>query len=91
MSESVMESQDEAITRKPEGEKTGMGDDKQAALDDIGCNADVYISNQVAPMISLLKALCLTLHVLAVFISFLYHFVEDTIEHTFFGDILQFT
>ena len=36
MSESVLESQDEVIVPKLEGEETGMGDDKQAALDDIG-------------------------------------------------------
>ena len=30
MSDSVLESQDEVITRKPEGEETGMDDDKQA-------------------------------------------------------------
>ena len=47
MSESVLESQDEVLTRKPEGEETGNDDDKQAALDDIGYNADLYIFNQV--------------------------------------------
>ena len=34
MSDSVLESQDEVITRKPQGDETG-NDDKQAALDDI--------------------------------------------------------
>ena len=46
LSESLMERQDEAMLRKPEGEDTGMDDDKQAALNDIGYNADLYISNQ---------------------------------------------
>ena len=46
MSESVLESQDEAITRNPKREETENDDDKQA-LDDIGYNADLYISNQV--------------------------------------------
>jgi len=47
MSESAMERQDEVITRRPEGEETGMDDYKQASLDDTGYNADLYISNQV--------------------------------------------
>ena len=45
MSESVLESQDEVKTRKPEDDKTG--NDKQSLFDDIGCNADLYIFNQV--------------------------------------------
>ena len=30
-----------------EGEETENNHEKQAALDDIGCNADLYISNQM--------------------------------------------
>ena len=30
-----------------EGEETENNHEKQAALDDIGCNADWYISNQM--------------------------------------------
>ena len=50
LSESIMESQDEVIIRKPEGEDTGMDDDKQTALyvKYVGYYADLYISNQVA-------------------------------------------
>ena len=48
MRESIRESQDEVIRRKPEDKDTGMDDDKQAALDDIGYNTDLCISNQVA-------------------------------------------
>ena len=47
MRESIRESQDEVIRRKPEDKDTGMDDDIQAALDDIGYNTDLYISNQV--------------------------------------------
>ena len=47
LSESIMECQHKAILGKPDDEDTGMDDDKQAALDDIGYNADLYISNQV--------------------------------------------
>ena len=46
MSESTMESQDERITRKVEGVEIGLEDDNQAALDDVGYNADLYISDQ---------------------------------------------
>ena len=46
MSEAVLESQDDVITRKPKRQETGSDDDKQA-LDDIGYNADLYISNLV--------------------------------------------
>ena len=35
MSEYVLESQDDVVTRKSEGEKTGNDYDKQAASDDI--------------------------------------------------------
>ena len=42
-----MESQDELIViRKSEGEEAGFEDDKQTALDDVGYNANLYISNQ---------------------------------------------
>ena len=49
MSESALETQDEAITRKPEAEQTGNDVDNQAALDDIGYDADLgfYNFNQV--------------------------------------------
>ena len=47
MSESALKSQDEVITRKPEGDETGYDHDKQSALDDIGYDADLYIFNQV--------------------------------------------
>ena len=40
LSESVLESQDEVITRKSVSEETEMDDDKQAASDDTGYNAD---------------------------------------------------
>ena len=43
MSESIMESQDELIIRKSEGEEAALEDDKQAALDDVGYNTDLYI------------------------------------------------
>ena len=47
MSESIMESQDELIIREPACYEAGLEDDKQAALDDIGYNADLYIPNQL--------------------------------------------
>ena len=40
LSESVLESQDEVITRKSVSEETEMDDDIQAASDDTGYNAD---------------------------------------------------
>ena len=46
MSLSIMESQDELIIRKSEGDETELEDDKQAALDDVGYDADLYITNQ---------------------------------------------
>ena len=46
MSESIMESLDELIIRKSECYEAGLEDDKQAALDDVGYNANLYISNQ---------------------------------------------
>ena len=36
-----------AVIRKSEGDETGLEDDKQAALDDVGYDADLCISNQV--------------------------------------------
>jgi len=49
MSESVLESHDEVITRKPEGEETRNEHDmnSQSALEDVGFNADSYIFNKV--------------------------------------------
>ena len=47
MSESVLQSQHEVITRNPKGEETGNEHDKLSVLDDIGYNADLYIFNQV--------------------------------------------
>ena len=41
-----MESQDELIICKSEGEETRLEDYKHAALDDVGYNADLYIPNQ---------------------------------------------
>ena len=46
ISESIMESQDELIIRTSPCYEADWEDDKQAALDDIGYNADLYISNQ---------------------------------------------
>ena len=46
MNEAVLESQDEIITRKPKRQET-ESDDNNQALDDIGYDADLYISNQV--------------------------------------------
>ena len=43
MNESALESQEGAMTWKAKEEDTGNEDDKQA-LDDIGHNADLYIS-----------------------------------------------
>ena len=42
----VLESQDEIVTRKPKRQET-ESDDNNQALDDIGYDADLYISNQV--------------------------------------------
>ena len=44
MRESIMEGQDELILRKSSSEEVGLEDDNQAALDDVGYNADLYIS-----------------------------------------------
>ena len=42
----ALKSQDEAITRNRKRQETESDDDNQA-LDDVGYNADLYISNQV--------------------------------------------
>ena len=41
-----MEDQDELIMHKSDSEEVGLEDDNQAALDDVGYNADLYIANQ---------------------------------------------
>ena len=46
MSERIMESQDEFVTGKYEGEETEIESERQAAFDDIGFNADLYIHTQ---------------------------------------------
>ena len=43
---SIMESQDELIARKSDGEEVGLEDDDEAALEDVGRDADLYIANQ---------------------------------------------
>ena len=48
MRESIMEGHDQLIIRKSGSEEVGLEDDKQAALDDVGFNADLYIANQEA-------------------------------------------
>ena len=51
ISERILESQDEFIMRKPVEEEIESENDRQAALDDISVNADLYIYycyNQVA-------------------------------------------
>lgn len=46
MSERIMESQDEFVTRKYEGEENVIDSERQASFDDIGFNADLYIHTQ---------------------------------------------
>ena len=46
MRESIMEDQDELITRKSDCEEVGLEANNEAALEDIGHNADLYIANQ---------------------------------------------
>ena len=46
MRESIMEGHDERIIHKSDSEEVGWEDDNQAALDDVGYNADLYIANQ---------------------------------------------
>ena len=41
-----MEGQDELIILKSDSEEVGLEDDKEAALDDVGYNADLYIADQ---------------------------------------------
>ena len=46
MRDSIMEDQDELITRKSECEELGLEVNAKAALEDVGHNADLYIANQ---------------------------------------------
>ena len=46
MMESILEDQDELIIRKSDCEKVGLEANNEAALEDIGHNADLYIANQ---------------------------------------------
>ena len=46
MRDSIMEGQDAPIMRKSDSEDVGLGEDYEAVLEDIGCNADLYIANQ---------------------------------------------
>ena len=46
MRDSIMEGQDELIARKSDGEEVGLEDDDEAALEDVGRDADLYIANQ---------------------------------------------
>merc|ERR1712146_445866 len=46
MRDSIMEGQDEFIMRQSDSEDVGLGEDYEAVLEDIGCNADLYIANQ---------------------------------------------
>ena len=46
MREAIMEDQDELITRKSESEDVASEANNKAILEDIGCNADLYIANQ---------------------------------------------
>ena len=41
-----MEDQDELITRKMESEDVASEANNKAILEDIGCNADLYIANE---------------------------------------------
>ena len=45
MRDSIMEDQDELITRKSECEELGLEANAKAALEDVGHNADLYIAN----------------------------------------------
>ena len=44
MRDSIMEGQDESIIHRSDSEEVGLEDDNQAALDDVGYNADFYIN-----------------------------------------------
>ena len=46
MREAIMEGQDELIKRKSEFEDVASEANNKAILEDIGCNADLYIANQ---------------------------------------------
>ena len=46
MREAIMEDQDELITRKSDSEDVALEANNKAILEDIGCNADLYIANQ---------------------------------------------
>ena len=48
MREAIMEGQDELIKRKSEFEDVASEANNKAILEDIGCNADLYIANQEA-------------------------------------------
>ena len=41
-----MEDQDELITRKSDSEDVASESNNKAILEDVGCNADLYIANQ---------------------------------------------
>ena len=46
MREAIMENQDELKTRKSDSEDIALEASNKAILEDIGCNADLYIANQ---------------------------------------------
>ena len=46
MREAIMEDQDELITRQSDSEDVASEANNKAILEDIGCNADLYIANQ---------------------------------------------
>ena len=46
MREAIMQDQDELITRKADFEDVASEANDRAILEDIGCNADLYIANQ---------------------------------------------
>ena len=46
MRESIMEDQDEFLTRKSEYEEVGLETNNKAVLEDLGQNLDLYIANQ---------------------------------------------
>ena len=46
MREAIMQDQDELITHKADFEDVASETNDRAILEDIGCNADLYIANQ---------------------------------------------
>ena len=46
MREAIIEDQDELITRKSDSEDVASESNNKAILEDVGCNADLYIANE---------------------------------------------